>query len=527
MKEKKTILVVEDNQSTASYNKLILERNGYYAITVNTGLEAINRVNENNDIDLILMDIDLGIGLDGIDTAKEILKKYNIPIVFLSSETDKEVLDRIGKIESYGYILKTPNMQVIITSIKSAFQLYEAKNALKIKNEELNKANAEKDMLVKQVKFQVNNNFQIIKNLDNIISKYYLNTSKNDAYNFETKFEQQHLMNTIFTHSQPEIIILIYLSDENKGTGKCFKITAGNKYKSVYYESDVSLFYKNALNSKTVIISNENEKPENLHLLSDDIRDLILSLNNSIILMNEHFFILAGNYPKEVEKYDADVLKGLSMQLILYRTIRLQSLKIKDSFRYTASALARAAEGKDNETGNHINRVSNYSLVLAKELSMPEHDIIDLEYSSKMHDVGKINIDLSILLKPGPLNESEFLEMENHTIYGALILGDSIYLKMARDIALSHHERWDGTGYPYGLKMNEIPISALIVTLADIYDALRSKRSYKPAFSHDKSCKIILEGDGRVEPHHFNPDVLKAFRNNSENFAKIYEELKY
>ncbi len=142
-----------------------------------------------------------------------------------------------------------------------------------------------------------------------------------------------------------------------------------------------------------------------------------------------------------------------------------------------------------------------------------------------MHDVGKINISHTILLKPGPLSPEEFMEMENHTVYGVLILGDSPYLEMGRTIALSHHERWDGTGYPYQIKKEEIPPAACIVSIADVYDALRSSRPYKPPFDHDRACRIILEGDGRVEPHHFHPQVLETFRDLSETFARIFEEL--
>jgi HD-GYP domain-containing protein (c-di-GMP phosphodiesterase class II) len=143
-----------------------------------------------------------------------------------------------------------------------------------------------------------------------------------------------------------------------------------------------------------------------------------------------------------------------------------------------------------------------------------------------MHDVGKIYVDKAILTKKEKLTDEEFEHIKSHTIHGEKIIGESEYLRMSSEIARNHHERYDGTGYPDGKKGEDIPISARIVSLADIYDALRSERSYKPGFSHEKSYKIIAKGDGRVEPQHFDPIVLEAFKKIHGDFKKIYEELK-
>ncbi len=200
--------------------------------------------------------------------------------------------------------------------------------------------------------------------------------------------------------------------------------------------------------------------------------------------------------------------------------------EVRRSFHYLATRMQGLTESYHEETGSHLMRVGEYSAFIAQTMGMPDEYVEDIRIYSQLHDIGKLRIPYRILAKPGSLTTDEFAEIRNHTLYAVDILGDSEWLEMARQIAMTHHEKWDGSGYPRGLVGDDIPISGRIVAIADIYDALRDARGYKPAFSHDEACHIILEGDGRVQPEHFDPRLLNIFRENHRVFEAIYDKIK-
>lgn len=239
--------------------------------------------------------------------------------------------------------------------------------------------------------------------------------------------------------------------------------------------------------------------------------------------------------PFELAEVLARVSNMLSVRLLhkqlhnanvmLEKRVQDRTAELKDSYLESIFTLTRAAEHRDEDTGAHVQRISYYSRELAMLLGMDDVFIDEIFVASPMHDVGKIGVADHILLKPGGFLPDEWSAMKNHAVMGAKILGNSQsrYLKMAADIALNHHERWDGSGYPQGKRGEDIPLAARIMNICDIYDALRSKRPYKPAFDHAKTMEIIASGDGRTMPGHFDPLILSTFTKNHERFRDIFE----
>jgi putative two-component system response regulator len=202
--------------------------------------------------------------------------------------------------------------------------------------------------------------------------------------------------------------------------------------------------------------------------------------------------------------------------------------ELEQAYTDTMLRLARASRYKDEETGAHIERLSHYAQSMALFVGWNSSRAQGLFAVAPMHDVGKIGVPDAVLGKNGPLTEEEWEAIKQHPLLGASLLSGSAspLLEMAKEVALTHHERWDGSGYPSGLKGAQIPITGRIVMLCDLYDALRSQRPYKSAFSHTKTLDIMLNGNERTKPTHFDPMLLEAFREMHPQFDEIYSTVK-
>jgi HD-GYP domain-containing protein (c-di-GMP phosphodiesterase class II) len=212
--------------------------------------------------------------------------------------------------------------------------------------------------------------------------------------------------------------------------------------------------------------------------------------------------------------------ENLLVKQFMEKLVRESVQKIRDREEEIALRLVWAAEAKDGgETGTHIRRIGLYSAEMAKAIGWHIDDIEDIRIAATMHDVGKIAIPDVILRKPGKLSEEEFEVMKTHTILGGRILDGSKaeMLHMAKDIAVSHHEKWDGSGYPRGLKGDAIPMSARIVSLVDVYDALVTKRIYKEAWTEDDAIKSMLQDRGK----RFDPELFDVFLTLLASFRDI------
>ncbi|MBF0502099.1 MAG: response regulator [Candidatus Riflebacteria bacterium] len=226
-------------------------------------------------------------------------------------------------------------------------------------------------------------------------------------------------------------------------------------------------------------------------------------------------------------------------QQILEEKVRERTIELQQARDVAIFGLSALAEKRDNETGDHINRTRHYVKTLAMALQQipPYRDLVDdavvelMFKSAPLHDIGKVGIPDAILLKPGKLTSDEFTIMKTHTTIGrdAILQGEKAlgidgstsFLSLAREVAFSHHERWDGSGYPQGLKGNAIPLVGRLMAVADVYDAMISKRVYKPPFSHTETAKYIAgQGGG-----HFDPGVVDVFRKFHRRFLEIAMKL--
>ncbi|QEN06639.1 HD domain-containing protein [Oceanispirochaeta crateris] len=235
----------------------------------------------------------------------------------------------------------------------------------------------------------------------------------------------------------------------------------------------------------------------------DEIGDLAYDFNT--LISN---FDLAYSNLKEYALNEAIVLKEL-------HTREYETLDV----------LARASDYKDPETAAHIKRVSDYALLFAELLDLDQESRDLIYYAAPLHDVGKLGIPDSILLKPGKLNDEEMKIMRNHTVIGYEIMQNpsSKFLKAGAIIAISHHERFDGMGYPYGLKGEDIPLFGRIVSIVDVFDALTTKRPYKDSWSYDEAVNEILQESGK----HFDPFLVQIFENNASKFRELYMNRDY
>jgi putative two-component system response regulator len=255
--------------------------------------------------------------------------------------------------------------------------------------------------------------------------------------------------------------------------------------------------------------------------------------------------------PFQIEEVEARVethirLRNAQAELARYNRYLEQLVEekvreISESQLATIFAMVKLAESRDDETGTHIWRVREYCLALANALrerpdftqTLTDPFVRDLYNAAPLHDIGKVGIPDSILLKPERHTPEEFEIMKTHTAIGARTLQGvgknyprNSFVTMGAQIAHAHHERWDGSGYPRGLAGEAIPLAAQIMSVADVYDALRTPRRYKPAFDHSASVKIMTEGDGRTKPSHFDARILSTFVDIASEFDGVYEKLK-
>jgi len=502
---KPRILCVDDEPANLRLLEALLVPRGYEVIKTQRGEIALETISEQK-IDLILLDVMMPEinGFEICRTIKENEKYRHIPIVMITALRSKE--DRIKGIEAGAddFISKPFDHGEILARIKMLLKIKDLNDRLNYAYTNINSLISYGEEIIK--KFDPLH-FELISTIDNIIDK---NIKKSDT---ET--------------GKPEMIIIGFLDEMHNWQFRQYKSGSGILERKV-----LDINFKNIQDiiphdqAKISFYNTGDIQKIECSSFLRDIESAGITIFNTVCYLSNDLLIFALNYGRDVTYYDASVFNNLVMQSLFLRSLSNQVKETEDAFAYTVNALARASEANDEDTGNHIIRVGEYSALIAKQLKMPDKFMGIIRVQAQMHDIGKIHTSPDILKKPGKLTPEEYEEIKKHTIYGAKILGNHIRFAMAREIALSHHERWDGSGYPYGLKGEQIPLSGKIMNIADQYDALRNARVYKPAFDHQKVYFIIAEGDGRTMPHHFDPKILQVFRETASQFEEIYERLK-
>jgi len=308
------------------------------------------------------------------------------------------------------------------------------------------------------------------------------------TYNVKAATNGRRALDICQRPQAPDMVLLDVMMPEMDGYDVCRQLKENPKTKSIPI---------------IFVTSKDSIKDESLGLQLGAVDYIAKPIHPAIVMARINTQLALSDQSRHLEA------------LVDERTSELQATRLE-----LISCLGKAAEFKDNETGLHVIRMSHYSRILAEKISSDISWCNLILSASPMHDIGKIGIPDAVLLKPGKLDQDEWLIMQKHPEYGANILGEqnSQLLKMAREIAISHHERWDGTGYPNGLKEESIPLSGRIVAVADVFDALTSHRPYKQAWSFERATQHILDGSGS----HFDPFVCEAFKHCLPKFEEIY-----
>jgi response regulator RpfG family c-di-GMP phosphodiesterase len=495
------ILCVDDEPSNLTLLEAILSPRGYDVVSVMNGRDALEKIRTER-IDICLLDVMMH-GMDGFEVCRRIKSDEdhdNIPVIMITGLADKENRIRGIVAGAEDFISKPFDANEVLARIRMLLRVEALNHRLNTAYHNIAKMSAFGEQMITGFDPVT---FDFMEKMDSIVS--------------------QIIKRKIDLIDTPEIVVIGMI--DHSGISQWLRYDSkenGIERSSVALDFDHGHIFSESGRPEVYYYNETADGPAATKLVGE-LNKLLFKVSNVVSYSNDSFCLIALNYDREVTSYDATVLYSVVMQSLFLRSMAAQVRDTESAFEYTVLALARASEANDEDTGDHILRVGNYCALLSRQLRMPEKVVQAIRIQGALHDVGKIHVSPGILKKPDTLTGDEWLEMKMHTVHGLKIIGDHNRMSMAARIAISHHECYDGSGYPYGLSGEQIPIEGRILNLADQYDAIRNVRCYKSAFDHETTCRIITKGDGRTLPQHFDSDVLAAFRETHERFAEVFE----
>lgn len=498
------ILCVDSEPLNLQLLELVLKKQEYTVIKATDGDEALNYL-QTQAIDLVILDASITKvnSFEVCKGIKEDRKFKNIPVIMIIN---------LGLIEDRIRAMRTGADDIITKPFDIIEVTSKVNKLLKIK--ELD------DKLC-----------YIHSNLTTLATYSEEMFSNFDPFRFDLVVSIETFVSKILRQAgdineSPGFVLVCIMNGRNKRKWYYYEYS-GQRLKKTLLALDIGwrMQFPDNNSAESYYYNEESAELSQFKPLFDELKAIDINVSNMVGYFSQNLYVAVLNYGRKVTEYDALILKNMVMQGQFFNSV---SSKLRDSKNILNNAvhiLSHITEADYENSESHVTHVSEISAFVAKKLGMPESFIRSIRLQAGMHDIGNSRIPSHILHKPDKLSDVEFTIVKNHTLYGAALLEKSRGFEMARNISIAHHERWDGSGYPCGLKNSHIPIEGRIVHLADLYDTLRSRKVYRSAYDHDKAYRIITEGDGRTMPYHFDPEILNVFKENTSKFNEIYSGL--
>ncbi|HNX58661.1 MAG TPA: response regulator [Spirochaetota bacterium] len=518
------ILLVDDEALIRKTLQRFFVKSGYTVDTAENGIEALQKL-ETTTYDLVITDLKMP-GLDGRELLKAMAQRFgNIPRIVLTAIGSNEDILLALKTGAYDFISKP--------IVDFAFLNYTIQRALERK-----KLADDRILALAQLE-KVNDLLSLInRGLDSEEIFKMLNVSLRSIIPFNRIFLiKDNQANSVYE-------IRLAASDLKMITHPHHEIPYDSSALDTFRNSSEDVFI---INDIAGMFANVNLPPE-IMSIGGEVMNSAITLSLKISGKRWGYLMLISELPSVYKDEHVSFLRLVAGQISLgiqrgellaelevhtkhlEQLVKVRTYEVLKTQKTTIFALSRLAETRDNETGDHLYRMRSYCILLAQLLKysgiygkIENQYLRDIYDSSILHDIGKVGIPDQILRKPGPLTPEEFEIMKTHTLIGynaindpSQDLGTDSFLDMAKDIILYHHERWDGMGYPKKLKEDEIPLSARIVSISDVYDALTTRRPYKEPFSHEDTLEIMIKEVGK-----YDPVLFKLFNDNNADFDRI------